>query len=47
MAFTVSKIDHIGVACQDLDVSKKFYTDVLGLECTGEELPRTARASSM
>ena len=37
MAFTVSKIDHIGVACQDLDVSKKFYTDVLGLECTGEE----------
>ena len=37
MAFTVSKIDHIGVACKDLDISKKFYTDILGLECTGEE----------
>ena len=37
MAFTVSKIDHIGVACKDLEVSKKFYTDILGLECTGEE----------
>ena len=44
MAFTVSKIDHIGVACKDLEVSKKFYTDILGLECTGEEAvpsPRT------
>ena len=48
MAFTVSKIDHIGVACKDLEVSKKFYTDILGLECTSANtLPRTARASSM
>ena len=30
-------VDHIGIACKDLDVSKKFYTEVLGLECTGEE----------
>ena len=37
MAFTVSKIYHICVACKDLDISKKFYTDILGLECTGEE----------
>ena len=31
MAFTVSKIDHIGVACKDLEVSKKFYTDIFHL----------------
>ncbi|MDD4084192.1 MAG: methylmalonyl-CoA epimerase [Acholeplasmataceae bacterium] len=30
-------VDHIGIACKDLDVSKKFYTEVLGLTCTGEE----------
>lgn len=35
--FKVTKIDHIGIACKDLDESKKFYTEVLGLECTGEE----------
>ena len=30
-------VDHIGIACKDLDVSKKFYTEVLGLTCTGDE----------
>lgn len=30
-------VDHVGIACKDLDVSKKFYTEVLGLTCTGEE----------
>lgn len=30
-------VDHVGIACKDLDVSKKFYTEILGLECTGEE----------
>lgn len=35
--FKVICVDHVGIACKDLDVSKKFYTDVLGLECTGEE----------
>ncbi|MDD7380597.1 MAG: methylmalonyl-CoA epimerase [Succiniclasticum sp.] len=35
--FKVICVDHVGIACQDLDVSKKFYTDILGLECTGEE----------
>jgi methylmalonyl-CoA/ethylmalonyl-CoA epimerase len=35
--FKVIAVDHVGIACKDLDLSKKFYTDVLGLECTGEE----------
>ncbi len=30
-------VDHIGIACENLEVSKKFYTEVLGLSCTGEE----------
>lgn len=35
--FKVIAVDHVGIACKDLDVSKKFYTEILGLECTGEE----------
>lgn len=31
-------VDHVGIACKDLDVSKNFYTEVLGLTCTGEEV---------
>lgn len=30
-------VDHVGIACKDLDVSKKFYTEILGLTCSGEE----------
>jgi hypothetical protein len=35
--FKVICVDHVGIACKDLDKSKKFYTEVLGLACTGEE----------
>lgn len=35
--FNVICVDHVGIACKDLDVSKKFYTEVFGLTCTGEE----------
>ena len=35
--FKVICLDHVGIACKDLDASKKFYTEVLGLTCTGEE----------
>lgn len=35
--FKVICLDHVGIACKDLDTSKKFYTEVLGLTCTGEE----------
>ncbi len=30
-------LDHVGIACKDLDKSKKFYTEILGLTCSGEE----------
>ncbi len=32
------KIDHIGIAVNDLEETLKFYTDVLGLECQGTEV---------
>jgi methylmalonyl-CoA/ethylmalonyl-CoA epimerase len=35
--FKVICVDHVGIACKSLDVSKKFYTEVLGLPCSGEE----------
>lgn len=36
--FKVLKVDHIGIAVKDLDVAKKFYTDVLGMTAQGEEV---------
>lgn len=33
----ITKIDHIGVAVRDLEVSKKYYRDALGLKLCGEE----------
>ena len=33
----ILKIDHIGIAVTHLDESKKFWTDVLGLEFSGSE----------
>ena len=36
MAFKVLGIDHIGIACKDLQAGKDFWTAV-GLPCTGEE----------
>ena len=35
--FNTLKVDHIGIAVKDLEQAKKFYTEVLGLTCTGEE----------
>lgn len=36
----IKQIDHIGIAVKDLDQQVKFYSDVLGLRCTGmEEVP--------
>lgn len=32
------KIDHIGIAVNNLDETLKFYTDVLGLTCQGTEV---------
>ena len=36
MAFKLLGIDHIGIACKDLEDGKNFWTAV-GLPCTGEE----------
>ena len=36
----LNKIDHIGIAVNDLDSQIKFYRDILGLNCTEiEEVP--------
>ncbi len=33
----IEKLDHIGIAVKNLDDTIKFYTDALGLRCTGIE----------
>lgn len=35
--FKVLKVDHIGIAVKDLEQSKKFYTEMLGMTAMGEE----------
>ena len=34
---TLAAVHHIAIICQDYDVSKRFYTDVLGLSILGEQ----------
>jgi methylmalonyl-CoA/ethylmalonyl-CoA epimerase len=36
--FKVLKIDHIGIAVKDIEVAKKFYTELLGMKTQGEEV---------
>lgn len=38
MSFQVLRVDHIGIAVKNLEEAKKFYTDVLGMKATGEEV---------
>jgi len=35
--FKILKLDHIGIAVKDLEQSKKFYTELLGMTAMGEE----------
>ncbi len=37
MAFKTICVDHVGIACKDLDAAAKLYTEVLGLPITGRE----------
>ena len=37
MAFKTICVDHIGIACADLEAAAKIYTEVLGLEITNKE----------
>lgn len=34
----LKKIDHLGVAVKDLEAVRKFYTEILELDCQGEEI---------
>lgn len=34
----VSRVDHIGIAVNNLDETIKFYEDVLGIKCQGTEV---------
>jgi methylmalonyl-CoA/ethylmalonyl-CoA epimerase len=36
--FEVLKVDHVGIAVKDLEVAKKFYSEMLGIKATGEEV---------
>lgn len=36
--FKVLKVDHIGIAVKNLEESKKFYTEILGMPALGEEV---------
>ena len=36
--FKSLRVDHIGIAVKDLAQAKKFYTETLGTEATGEEV---------
>ncbi len=36
--FNVLKLDHIGIAVKDMEVAKRFYTEVLGMNAQGEEV---------
>lgn len=36
--FEVNRVDHIGIAVANLEEAKKFYTEMLGMQATGEEV---------
>jgi methylmalonyl-CoA/ethylmalonyl-CoA epimerase len=36
--FKVLKVDHVGIAVKDLEVAKKFYSEMLGIQAAGEEV---------
>ncbi len=38
--FKVMKIHHIAIICSDYQVSKNFYTEILGLKYHQRSLPR-------
>lgn len=36
--FNIDRVDHIGIAVGNLEEAKKFYTEVLGMKASGEEI---------
>lgn len=42
----ITKIAHLGIAVKDLEAAKSFYEDILGLECTGEEVVESQKVKT-
>jgi methylmalonyl-CoA epimerase len=42
----LTKIDHIGIAVRSIAEARKFYEDVLGLVCEGEELVESQKVKT-
>ena len=36
--FNIDRVDHIGIAVTNLEEPKKFYTEMLGMKASGEEV---------
>ncbi|MDF2564258.1 MAG: methylmalonyl-CoA epimerase [Massilibacillus sp.] len=36
--FNIDRVDHIGIAVTNLEETKKFYTEMLGMKASGEEV---------
>jgi methylmalonyl-CoA/ethylmalonyl-CoA epimerase len=36
--FNINRVDHIGIAVDNLEEAKKFYTEMLGMKASGEEV---------
>ncbi|PIP40071.1 MAG: methylmalonyl-CoA epimerase [Desulfobacterales bacterium CG23_combo_of_CG06-09_8_20_14_all_51_8] len=42
----ISKIDHIGIAVNSIENGKEFWTDILGLDFTGDETVETQKVKT-
>ncbi|MBF0226683.1 MAG: methylmalonyl-CoA epimerase [Desulfobacterales bacterium] len=42
----VLKIDHLGIAVNSIDDGKKFWTDILGIECVGTETVKEQKVTT-
>ncbi len=42
----VLKIDHLGIAVNSIDDGKKFWTEILGLECEGTETVESQKVTT-
>ena len=42
----LKKVDHIGIAVRSITEARKFYEDILGLECEGEEMVESQKVKA-
>ena len=45
--FHVLGVDHLGVACADLDEGSKFWADCMGVPCTGKETVQEQKVTTV